>query len=240
MAGAMGVRRRFYAAFATFLAENGVSTLTFDYRGVGGSRPPGRLSRFRAELHEWGEEDLAGAIDFASTWYPGVPLVLVGHSVGGQLVGLAHNAEKVAAMLFVSAQSGYWRLWPLPWRWQIVLVWHLSIPALTRTLGYLPLSLLGGGADVPAGVALEWGALGPASPLHHELGRGASPRALPLDRLPLARPGHRRRPILCATSRRRGARRDVSEDPVGGSGDHAGRNQRPQNRPLPFLQGDPP
>lgn len=156
VAGAMGVRRRFYQPFATFLGENGLATLTFDYRGVGGSRPPGRLSRFRAALHEWGEEDLAGAIDCASTWRPGIPLVLVGHSVGGQLVGLAANAEAVAAMLFVAAQSGYWRLWPFRSRWRMVLIWHLAIPALSRAFGYLPLSRLGGGADVPAGVALEW------------------------------------------------------------------------------------
>ena len=44
IAGAMGVRRRFYRAFAAFLAENGIATLTFDYRGIGGSRPSGALS----------------------------------------------------------------------------------------------------------------------------------------------------------------------------------------------------
>jgi predicted alpha/beta hydrolase len=38
----------------------------------------------------------------------------------------------------------------------MLLVWHLAIPAITRVFGYLPLSRLGGGADVPRGVALEW------------------------------------------------------------------------------------
>jgi predicted alpha/beta hydrolase len=85
-----------------------------------------------------------------------VPIALVGHSVGGQLVGLAAGSERLAAMLFVASQSGYWRLWPWPARWRMVLTWHVAIPAVTRTLGYLPLSRLGGGADVPAGVALEW------------------------------------------------------------------------------------
>jgi predicted alpha/beta hydrolase len=156
VAGAMGVRRRFYEAFAAYLAENGLASLTFDYRGVGDSRPSGPLSGFRAELHQWGEEDLAGAVAFAEATWPGVPLVLVGHSVGGQLVGLAHNAEKLAAMLLVASQSGYWRLWPFPARLRMVLTWHLAIPALTRIFGYLPLSRLGAGADVPGGVALEW------------------------------------------------------------------------------------
>jgi predicted alpha/beta hydrolase len=156
IAGAMGVSRKFYRAFAAFLAENGVAALTFDYRGLGGSRPPGPLSRFHAELHQWGEEDIAGALDLAGAAHPGVPLVFVGHSVGGQLVGLAPNAERLAAMLLVASQSGYWRLWPARTRWRMVLVWHLAIPALCRALGYLPLRLLGGGQDVPGGVALEW------------------------------------------------------------------------------------
>jgi predicted alpha/beta hydrolase len=156
VASAMGVPRRFYQAFASFLAEGGLGSLVFDYRGVGGSRPPGPLKQFRASLHEWGEEDLSGALRYAEAAWPGVPLALVGHSVGGQLVGLAEGAERLAAMLFVASQSGYWRLWPWPARWRMVATWHVAIPAITRTLGYLPLSRLGGGADVPGGVALEW------------------------------------------------------------------------------------
>src|SRR5262245_43139340 len=156
VASALGVSRRFYPGFASFLAEDGMGGLTFDYRGIGGSRPAGPLGRFRAARHEWGEEDLPGAIAFAEQTWPGVPVALVGHSVGGQLVGLAQGAERLAAMLFVASQSGYWRLWPWPARWRMVVTWHVAIPSVTRALGYLPLSRLGGGADVPAGVALEW------------------------------------------------------------------------------------
>jgi predicted alpha/beta hydrolase len=113
-----------------------------------------RPARGRGPRH--GGEDLSGAIAFVERAWPGVPVCLVGHSVGGQLVGLAEGAERLAAMLFVASQSGYWKLWPRPARWRMVLTWHLAIPAITRVFGYLPMSRLGGGADVPAGVALEW------------------------------------------------------------------------------------
>ena len=152
----MGVRRGFYQAFAAFLAESGVATLIFDYRGVGGSRPQQGLSRFRAELHEWGEQDLAAALALASATHPELPLAFVGHSVGGQILGLASNAASVQAVLLVASQSGYWALWPPSSRWRMVLIWHLAIPALSRMVGYLPLSRLGAGEDVPKGVALEW------------------------------------------------------------------------------------
>src|SRR5262249_52982075 len=36
---ATAVPRRFYAGFAAYLAERGFACLTYDYRGVGGSRP---------------------------------------------------------------------------------------------------------------------------------------------------------------------------------------------------------
>src|SRR6516165_2350916 len=47
LGSATGVPRLFYARFARFLASRGLSTLTLDYRGVGGSAPP-RLRGFRA------------------------------------------------------------------------------------------------------------------------------------------------------------------------------------------------
>src|SRR5579883_2471388 len=36
---ATGVRRDYYAPFARFLAERGYTVVTYDYRGIGGSRP---------------------------------------------------------------------------------------------------------------------------------------------------------------------------------------------------------
>ncbi|MDA2928912.1 hypothetical protein MYX84_03015 [Acidobacteria bacterium AH-259-O06] len=43
---AMGVKRRYYNSYARFLSENGFTVLTFDYRGIGDSRPrslPGKV-----------------------------------------------------------------------------------------------------------------------------------------------------------------------------------------------------
>ena len=37
---AMGVDQRYYAAFASWLADQGYFVVTFDYRGMGRSRPP--------------------------------------------------------------------------------------------------------------------------------------------------------------------------------------------------------
>jgi predicted alpha/beta hydrolase len=158
VAPAMGVPRGYYARFAAFLAREGLAALTVDYRGIGGSRRGG-LRVDPATLRDWGERDLAGAADLLAARVPGVPLLWVGHSVGGQLLGLVDDVPLAGALL-VAAQSGHWRLWTGAWRAWIFLLWHVLIPGLVPVLGKLPAAVLGGGEDVPPGVAREWAAWG--------------------------------------------------------------------------------
>jgi predicted alpha/beta hydrolase len=47
-AGATAVPQRFYADFAKYLAAHDCAVLTFDYRGVGDSRPNSGLKNFQA------------------------------------------------------------------------------------------------------------------------------------------------------------------------------------------------
>src|SRR5438094_677170 len=74
IAGAMAVRARFYGQFAQYLSEQGAAALTFDYRGIGGSRPPGPLKQFQVAFHDWAEKDLGGAVDFLGRRFPQRPL----------------------------------------------------------------------------------------------------------------------------------------------------------------------
>jgi predicted alpha/beta hydrolase len=153
IASATGVPRRFYDGFAGYLAESGIAATTFDYRGIGESRPRS-LRGFQAQMHQWGEFDLTAALAFAASAAPGVPQLFVGHSVGGQILGLAGGKENLAAALFVASQSGYWRNWPGYRKVLFAGLWWIAIPAVTGVAGYMP--MLGGGEDLPRGVAREW------------------------------------------------------------------------------------
>ena len=155
VAGAMAVRARFYAGFARYLAEQGAAALTVDYRGMGGSRPPGSLRGFHATFHDWGERDLAGALDFLEGRFAGVPLLWVGHSAGAQLMGLTVRPE-VRAALFVASGTAYWRSYRGLSRAVMALLWYGGVPATVALAGYLPMRIFGQGDDVPAGVAREW------------------------------------------------------------------------------------
>ena len=67
IAAAMGVAQSYYADFAQWLARQGHIVLSFDYRGMGQSRPA-RFSRslrgFQADVHTWAERDAAAALAF--------------------------------------------------------------------------------------------------------------------------------------------------------------------------------
>ena len=149
---ATGVPRSYYHYFAEFLAAQGCAVLTYDYRGVGGSRDGGRGARM---LH-WGERDIAGAVEWMYRYHPRLPLAAIGHSGGGWLFGLAANNRSVDALLTIGSQYAYWRHWPsLRGR---LLMWssmNLMIPGLTQALGYLPGAVFGG-ERLPRGVALDW------------------------------------------------------------------------------------
>ncbi|HCN64729.1 MAG TPA: alpha/beta hydrolase [Pseudomonas sp.] len=154
--GATAVKRGYYDSYARYLASAGFSVLTYDYRGIGDSRDrPTRTERMG--MRAWGEADAAGAIDFLKQLNPEHRLIVVGHSAGGQLFGLADNNACAVALMTVSSQSGYWRHWPWPRRVALAGLWYFVMPALTWIFSYFPARRLGlGSTDLPPGVAREW------------------------------------------------------------------------------------
>jgi predicted alpha/beta hydrolase len=146
---------RYYHRYAQFLAERGFSVLTYDYRGIGLSRPGSmRAAVFR--WRDWGELDFDAVIAWAQTSNAKGPLLVVGHSIGGFLPGFAPKANRIDRMLTVGAQYAYWRDYDREKRLGMVLKWHVVMPALTAVLGYFPGRRLGWLEDLPAGVANEW------------------------------------------------------------------------------------
>lgn len=155
VAGATGVKRRYYRPFAADLAGRGLRVVTFDYRGIGGSAPAS-LRGFGADMRDWAEGDVDGVLAAVAARWPEAPALLVGHSFGGQALGLLRNAETLRGAFLVASQSGWWRLWPMPARLGMVFLWYAAIPLLTAVFGYMPARVLGLGEDLPYGVARQW------------------------------------------------------------------------------------
>ncbi len=152
---ATGVRARYYHRYARFLAGQGFDVLTYDYRGIGDSRPA-RLRGSGITWDDWGALDFDAAIGWARARDAAGLLVVVGHSIGGFLVGLAGQARRVDRILTVGAQYAYWRDYAAHRRARLVLRWHVVMPAVTAMVGMFPGGRIGWLEDLPKGVAHQW------------------------------------------------------------------------------------
>lgn len=155
IASATGVKQGYYGKFAAFLASNGISTITFDYLGIGDSlnQPVKQLSN---NVEDWARKDLESVIEYAIEQFPNHKLNLLGHSIGGQLIGLAPSAPKAHKIILVAAQSGYWKLWKGFGRARLWFNWHVLIPGLTNLFGYLPSKRITNMENLPKNVAKQW------------------------------------------------------------------------------------
>ena len=164
---ATAVPRKIYRGFAGYLARRGCAVLTYDYRGIGDSRQkslvgynqPKSLVGFKASMSDWAALDVTAAVAWMRERYHNLPLDYVGHSFGGQALGLLANNTEVSRALLIAAQAGYWKLMASPERYRVYAMLNFVGTPLTRLLGYAP-GWSGIGEDLPKGVFEQWVALG--------------------------------------------------------------------------------
>ena len=153
VAGATGVGQRFYRRFAGYASQQGFNVLTLDYRGVDQSAPK-CLKGFQMDFADWGQLDLAAAVDFMHR--EELPLFLVGHSYGGHALGLLPNHEKITRCYTLGTGAGWHGWMPVAERLKVQFMWSVIFPALVAWKGYLPWKMLGIGADMPKDVYRQW------------------------------------------------------------------------------------
>jgi predicted alpha/beta hydrolase len=154
VAGAVGRRRQSYALFAEYFARQGWDVVTFDYRGIGDSRQPWKTAAVFSML-DWAQKDLAGVIDWVREQSAGSRVILVGHSIGGQLAAHIPPEKPVTAMIAVAAQRGYWKFWPRGRRAIVYLFFRIFVPLAIRLRGFLPLTWMRM-QSLPREAARDW------------------------------------------------------------------------------------
>ncbi len=158
IAPALGVPRRFYAKFAAFLSERGYDTLCFDYRGIAGAGA--ELLPAQIELADWGRQDLQAALVAAREQLKPRRLYLVGHSIGGQIPGLAPASETLDGLVLVAASAPHPSRYALRDRLRIELMWRVLVPLLARGARFPARKLGFASVDLPSPVVRQWAAWG--------------------------------------------------------------------------------
>lgn len=135
---AMGVPARKYIPLSKALHSVGIPSALFELRGIDSSSI--RASRQQNfGYYELLNHDLAIAVDAVSRKFPGKPIYLLGHSLGGQLgvIFMSENPEKVSGVIGVATGLPYYKTWPFP---QNVGLWTASklIRLISSSFGYFP------------------------------------------------------------------------------------------------------
>ncbi|AQZ96426.1 alpha/beta fold hydrolase [Halopseudomonas phragmitis] len=150
---ATGAPRGFYRRFAEYAAQQGFSTLTLDYRGIGESKPD-NLRGFDMHYLDWATKDLAAALDYLHR--PELPLFMVGHSFGGHAFGLLPGHERVSGLYTFGTGAGWHGWMPGVERYRVAFMWKVVAPLIVASKGYLAWARLGMGEDLPKGVYTWW------------------------------------------------------------------------------------
>ena len=149
----IGVPQRAFRHLAAWMAERGARCLTLDYRGIGESTTqPETVTT--ATLLTWARLDAVTALEYVQTQWA-EPVVLVAHSFGGQIFGLAEPFRHIHAAVFFGAQIGLGRYWDGVERLKVEFYWHVALPLACSLFELLP-AWLGFGTRLPRGAAREW------------------------------------------------------------------------------------
>ena len=155
IAPATGIKRQFYHNFATHLAENGFGVLTFDNEGIGESLSSA-LAKCDASLISWGRHDMPAVLDALQDEFADATYHLIGHSAGGQLIGLMPNYSALASVFNVACSSGRIKNMSMPYKLKAMGFMDTFIPLANLTLGYTPSDKIGMGEPLPRGVSRQW------------------------------------------------------------------------------------
>lgn len=155
IAPATGIKRQFYHAFASHLAQHGYGVISFDNEGIGGSLQ-GSPRHSDASLISWGRHDMPAVLKQLQSYFPDTSHHLVGHSAGGQLFGLMPNHHQLTSVFNIACSSGRIRNMDLPYRIKAMWFMDMFLPSSNRLLGYAATDRIGMGEPLPRNVAKQW------------------------------------------------------------------------------------
>jgi len=155
ISGAIGIPQTFYRAFTEFLVKNNCAVLTYDPRGMFESKN-GPLSKLDADIFTWAKLDNEAALQELISRTPNLPLVWLGHSLGGQIIPLTPSHIKASKFITIASGSGWWKENSNELKKRVWMLWYGFAPILTPILGYFPGARLNMVGNLPKGVILQW------------------------------------------------------------------------------------
>ncbi|QCX52771.1 alpha/beta fold hydrolase [Elizabethkingia sp. JS20170427COW] len=155
---ATGVKQQVYFKFAQYLSTKGYTVITYDYRGIGLSKPHS-MKNYSATMRDWGSLDYRALCEFIFEKFPQHQKYLLGHSVGALILGMNPYSQFFEKFIFIATQNAY--IGNLKWKTKIEasLGFGVAQPLFSKIFGYFPSSWFGLGESLPTGCAKDWKSL---------------------------------------------------------------------------------
>lgn len=152
---ATGVKQQIYFSFAKFFTEKGFTVITYDYRGIGLSKPQ-KMRNFKASMRVWGSHDYKTVTQFIVKNFPNYKKFCLGHSVGALILGMNKDSEMFDEFVFVGTQNAF--VGHLKWRTKMEALLGFGIvqPIFTELFGYFPAQWFRLGESLPKNCAYDW------------------------------------------------------------------------------------
>jgi len=152
---ATGVKQQIYFSFAQFFSEQGFTVLTYDYRGIGLSKPK-KMKDFDASMRIWGTNDYKALTHYIKTNYQDYHKFCLGHSLGALILGMNEDSKMFEEFIFVGTQNAFVGNLKFRTKIEAYLGFGIAQPLSTKILGYFPGNWFGLGESLPAGSAFDW------------------------------------------------------------------------------------
>ncbi len=155
VAPATGVAQYLYDDFAHWLVTQNFAVITFDYDGIGLSID-GHVKSSKSDKLSWAHNDCPAVLSLAESSFPEQKIIWIGHSVGGHMLGMMENTDRIDRAITVAAGTGTWWLNARPTRRVAWFLWYFLVPLLVPVFGYFPGKRLRIMCDLPKGVVMQW------------------------------------------------------------------------------------
>ncbi|SEG31386.1 Predicted alpha/beta hydrolase [Halpernia humi] len=152
---ATGVKQQIYFKIAQFFSKKGFTVFTYDYSGIGLSKPK-NLKNHNSSMRTWGKEDFTTLTDFIKNNYPDFEKYLIGHSVGALILGMNEDSKLFKSFVFISTQKAFVGHLKLKIKILGYLGFGIIQPLSTKLFGYFPAHRFGLGESLPKNVAKDW------------------------------------------------------------------------------------
>lgn len=152
---ATGVKQQVYFSFARYFTEKGFTVITYDYRGIGLSKPK-KMKNFKASMRIWGSEDFKAVTEFIKLNFKHYQKYCLGHSVGALILGMNTNSRIFEEFIFVGTQNAFVGNLKFRTKVEAYLGFGIVQPLTTALLGYFPAQWFGLGESLPKNCAYDW------------------------------------------------------------------------------------